>query len=97
MMDDRCDRVTGLYAARWDEDAGAVSHPEHWGGERLGDQRHRPGTAGGAVLARRRGFVTGACGSPRFDRPGVSAEAQALHVFAAVAAAASDPGGPGRV
>jgi unsaturated rhamnogalacturonyl hydrolase len=30
-----------------------------------------------------RGLVTGACGSPRFDTPGVSAEAQAFHVLAA--------------
>jgi hypothetical protein len=32
-----------------------------------------------------RGLVTGACGSPRFDAAGVSAEAQAFHLLAGVA------------
>jgi unsaturated rhamnogalacturonyl hydrolase len=31
------------------------------------------------------GFVRGACGAPRFDRPGISAEAQAFHVLATAA------------
>jgi unsaturated rhamnogalacturonyl hydrolase len=163
------DPVTGLYAARWDEDAGAVSHPEHWGAASgwvisgiaralrvapswpadvrdglaghvrevldacLGHRRadglfgnviDDPATfretnvaqmlaftalvgaadgwlpaayaATGQDLFRvaagqvdERGFVTGACGSPWFDRPGVSPEAQAFHVLAAVAASAA--------
>jgi unsaturated rhamnogalacturonyl hydrolase len=33
-----------------------------------------------------RGFIRNACGSPRFDRPGVSAEAQAFHLLAVAAA-----------
>jgi unsaturated rhamnogalacturonyl hydrolase len=33
------------------------------------------------------GWVTGACGSPFFDRPGTSAEAQAFHLMAVAAAA----------
>jgi unsaturated rhamnogalacturonyl hydrolase len=33
------------------------------------------------------GLVRGACGSPTFDRPGVSAEAQVFHLLAACAAA----------
>ena len=171
------DPVTGLYAARWDEDAGAVSHPEHWGAASgwvisgiaralrvapswpahvrdaltrharevldaclshrradglFGNVIDDPGTfretnvaqmlaftalvgaadgwlpAAYAATGRdlfsvaaaqvdERGFVTGACGSPRFDRPGVSPEAQAFHVLTAVAAAASGPGDPDRV
>jgi len=35
------------------------------------------------------GFVTGVCGSPRFDRPGTSAEAQAVFVLAHVAIASA--------
>ncbi len=165
------DPVTGLYAARWDEDAGAVSHPEHWGaasgwvisgiaralrvapswpadvrdglasharqvldaclGHRRADglfgnliddpETFREtnvaqmlaftallGAADGwlpatyaatgrdlfsvaAAQVDERGFVTGACGSPGFDRPGVSSEAQAFHLFTAVAAAAAGP------
>jgi unsaturated rhamnogalacturonyl hydrolase len=34
------------------------------------------------------GYVTGACGSPRFDSPGVSAEAQAFQLLASAALAA---------
>ncbi|MDT5035395.1 MAG: unsaturated rhamnogalacturonyl hydrolase [Micromonosporaceae bacterium] len=37
-----------------------------------------------------RGFVTGACGSPRFDGPGVSAEAQAFHLLAVAARSTLD-------
>ncbi len=37
------------------------------------------------------GYVTGACGGPSFDRPGVSAEAQAFNLMAAAALAAHDP------
>jgi unsaturated rhamnogalacturonyl hydrolase len=32
------------------------------------------------------GYVTGVCGAPRFDRPGVSAEAQAFYLLATAAA-----------
>jgi unsaturated rhamnogalacturonyl hydrolase len=32
------------------------------------------------------GFVTGACGAPRFDRPGISAEAQSFFLLASAAA-----------
>jgi unsaturated rhamnogalacturonyl hydrolase len=32
------------------------------------------------------GLVRNACGSPRFDRPGTSAEAQAFHLLATAAA-----------
>jgi unsaturated rhamnogalacturonyl hydrolase len=37
------------------------------------------------------GYVTGACGGPGFDRPGVSAEAQAFNLMAAAALAAHEP------
>ncbi|MDT4987812.1 MAG: unsaturated rhamnogalacturonyl hydrolase [Micromonosporaceae bacterium] len=159
------DEVSGLYAARWDEDTAGPGGPEHWGAASgwvaagiaralrvatswpVGDRdrlvrhvrqvldgclAHRRvdglfgnvlddagsfretnaaqmlayaalvgaadgwlppayGVAGRDLLAaaRRqvdaRGFVTGACGSPRFDRPGVSAEAQAFHLLAVAA------------
>jgi unsaturated rhamnogalacturonyl hydrolase len=164
------DPTGGLYAARWDEDRGALSHPEHWGAasgwvvsgiaRALGAstawpapvradlaghardvldaclEHRRPGGLFGNVLddpssfeetnvaqmlaytastgvadgwlpvryrdvgrdlhraatARidDRGFVTGACGSPHFDRPGVSAEAQAFHLLSAAALARSE-------
>jgi unsaturated rhamnogalacturonyl hydrolase len=164
------DQVSGLYAARWDEDAAIQNGPQHWGAasgwvaagiaralrvgrswpaddrERLGGHVRRildaclahrrgdglfgnvlddptsfretnvaqmlayaalVGTADGwlppaygatgrdllAAAARQvdgRGFVTGACGSPGFDGPGVSAEAQAFHLLAVAAQATLD-------
>ena len=41
----------------------------------------------------RHGFVRGACGAPRFDRPGTSAEAQAFFLLAAAAGHRLDPSG----
>jgi unsaturated rhamnogalacturonyl hydrolase len=37
-----------------------------------------------------RGWVTGVCGAPHFDRPGVSAEAQAFHLLAHAAQQGAD-------
>ena len=42
------------------------------------------------------GVVRGACGSPHFDRPGTSAEAQAFHLLAAAALSPGRPAAAGR-
>lgn len=46
--------------------------------------------AAAARLVDERGFVTPVCGSPHFDRPGTSAEAQAFHLLAHAAASRWD-------
>ncbi len=163
------DPVSGLYAARWDEDAAGLVDSRHWGtgngwvltGTALALHRcRREGPRAAAATARARalldaclrhrradgsfgdvlddtasfsdaaaglmfayaaatgvadgwlpashldtaralvataaervdadGFVTGVCGSPTFDRPGTSAEAQAMFVLAWTATATAE-------
>ena len=55
-------------------------------GVRLGDVDGEGGAVNGAARGDDRAFVTPVCGSPHFDRPGTSAEAQAFHLLAVAAA-----------